>query len=77
MIHVDFGLIYMGLSTDWQKMGYILKKGEKDVPAGLKAALKNTNRLQDVIFSVARPGMTGPEVYDKTMAECKKEVSRR
>lgn len=73
VIHVDFGLIYMGLSTDWQKMGYILQKGEKDAPAGLKAALKNTNRLQDLIFSIARPGMTGPEVYEKTMAECKKE----
>jgi Xaa-Pro aminopeptidase len=73
VIHVDFGLIYMGLSTDWQKMGYILQKGEKDVPAGLKAALKNTNRLQDILFSVARPGMTGAEVYDKTMAECKNQ----
>ena len=76
VIHVDFGLIYMGLSTDWQKMGYILNKGEKDAPAGLKAAMKNTNRLQDLIFSIARPGMTGPEVYDKTMAECKKEGIR-
>jgi Xaa-Pro aminopeptidase len=76
VIHVDFGLIYMGLSTDWQKMGYILQKGEKDVPAGLKAALKNTNRLQDIIFSVARPGMTGAEVYDKTMAQCQKESIR-
>ncbi|HEV7643680.1 MAG TPA: M24 family metallopeptidase [Pyrinomonadaceae bacterium] len=73
VIHVDFGLIYMGLSTDWQKMGYILQKGEKDAPAGLKAALKNTNRLQDILFSFARPGMTGAEVYDKTMAECKKQ----
>ncbi len=73
LIHVDFGLIYMGLSTDWQKHGYILKAGEKDAPAGLKSALKNTNRLQDILFSVARAGMTGPEVYDATMAECKKQ----
>jgi Xaa-Pro aminopeptidase len=73
LIHVDFGLIYMGLSTDWQKHAYILKAGEKDAPAGLKAALKNTNRLQDILFSVARVGMTGSDVYDATMAECKKE----
>jgi len=73
VIHVDFGLNYMGLSTDWQKHGYILKPGEKDAPAGLKNALKNTNRLQDILFSVARPGMSGGEVYDKTMAECKKQ----
>jgi Xaa-Pro dipeptidase len=72
LIHVDFGLIYMGLSTDWQKMGYILKPGEKDASAGLKAALKNTNRLQDIMFGIARVGMTGGEVYDRSMAECKK-----
>jgi len=73
LIHVDFGLIYMGLSTDWQKHGYILKPGEKDAPAGLKKALENTNRLQDILFSIARPGMTGSEVYERTMAECKKQ----
>jgi len=73
LIHVDFGLNYMGLSTDWQKHGYILKTGEKEAPGGLRAALKNTNRLQDIIFNIARPGMTGTEVYDQTMAECKKQ----
>lgn len=73
LIHVDFGLNYMGLSTDWQKHAYILKPGEKSAPAGMQAALKNTNRLQDILFSVARPGMTGSEVYDRTMAECKRQ----
>lgn len=73
LIHVDFGLNYMGLSTDWQKHAYILKKGERDAPAGLKNALKNTNRLQDVLFEKARAGMTGTEVYDAAMAVMKKE----
>ncbi|HEX8736491.1 MAG TPA: M24 family metallopeptidase [Pyrinomonadaceae bacterium] len=73
LIHVDFGLNYMGLSTDWQKHAYILKKGEKDAPQGLKDALKNTNRLQDALFSIARAGMTGQEVYAATMAEMKKQ----
>jgi Xaa-Pro dipeptidase len=73
VIHVDFGLNYMGLSTDWQKHAYILKPGEKDAPAGLKAALKNTNKLQDILFGVARIGMTGTEVYEASMADCKKQ----
>jgi len=73
LVHVDFGLNYMGLSTDWQKHGYVLKAGETDVPAGLKAALKNTNALQDALFSIARADMTGTEVYEKTMAEMKKQ----
>lgn len=73
LIHIDCGLIYMGLSTDWQKHAYILKEGEKDAPEGLKAALKNTNRLQDAIFAVARPGMTGAEVYAAAMDSMKKQ----
>ncbi len=73
LIHIDCGLNYMGLSTDWQKQAYILKKGEKDAPEGLKAALKNTNRLQDAIFAVARPQMTGAEVYNAAMAEMKRQ----
>jgi Xaa-Pro dipeptidase len=73
LIHIDFGINYMGLSTDWQKLAYILKKGEKDAPQGLKDGLKNTNRLQDVLFGIARVGMTGPEIYAATLAEMKKE----
>lgn len=73
LIHVDFGLNYMGLSTDWQKHAYILREGEKDAPDGLKKALKNTNRLQDTLFQFALAGMTGAEVYEKTMDQMKKE----
>ena len=73
LLHVDFGLNYMGLSTDWQKHAYILKPGETDAPAGLKAALKNTNLLQDALFSIARAGITGTEVYEKTMAVMKRQ----
>jgi Xaa-Pro aminopeptidase len=63
----------MGLSTDWQKHAYILQKGEKDVPTGLKNALKNTNLLQDAIFKFARPGMTGAQVYEAAMTEMKRQ----
>jgi Xaa-Pro aminopeptidase len=73
LLHVDFGLDYLGLSTDWQKHGYVLKPGETDAPAGLKAALKNTNRLHDALFAIARSGMAGTEVYEKTMAEMKRQ----
>jgi len=71
VIHIDCGLNYMGLSTDWQKMGYVLRDGEKDAPAGLKKALANTNRLQDALFTHIRPGAKGFEVYDATMADMK------
>jgi len=72
VIHIDCGLNYMGFSTDWQKMGYVLREGEKDAPEGLKNALANTNRLQDALFTHIRPGARGFEVYDATMADMKK-----
>ncbi|HEX6044658.1 MAG TPA: M24 family metallopeptidase [Pyrinomonadaceae bacterium] len=72
VIHIDCGLNYMGLSTDWQKMGYVLREGEKDVPDGLKKALTNTNRLQDALFTHIKPGAKGFEVYDAAMADMKK-----
>ncbi|MCH1523352.1 MAG: hypothetical protein L7T80_11060, partial [Arenicellales bacterium] len=47
LVHIDFGISYMGLDSDWQKMAYILPADEEDVPQGLKDALANTNALQD------------------------------
>jgi Xaa-Pro aminopeptidase len=73
VVHVDFGITYMGLNTDWQKMAYVLRKGEKDAPAGLKAALQNTNVLQDAVTSIARPGKLGGDVYNAAMDEMKKQ----
>jgi Xaa-Pro aminopeptidase len=73
-VHVDFGISYMGFDTDWQKMAYILKPGEKDAPAGLKQALANANALQDALTQkVARPGMTGGAVFNGVMAEMKQK----
>jgi len=71
VIHLDFGLTYMGLNSDWQKMAYVLREGETDAPAGLKRALANTNALQDALARVSRPDKSVVEVADETMAEMK------
>ena len=71
LVHVDFGVSFLGLHTDWQKMAYLLREGETDAPPGLKAALANTNALQDSITRQSRPGRTGADVYDAVMAEMK------
>lgn len=73
VIHIDCGINYLGLSTDWQKMAYVLLPNERDVPEGLKKAMANTNRLQDVLFKYIKAGAFGYEVYDATMADMKKE----
>jgi len=70
VIHLDFGITYMGLNTDWQKMAYVLEPGETEPPAGLRQAMKNMNAVQDALtLRAARPGRTGAEVYKLAMNE--------
>jgi Xaa-Pro dipeptidase len=73
VVHLDFGITYMGLNTDWQKMTYVLRDGEKDVPTGLKKALANTNALQDSICRNAKPGKLAGDVYNDVMADMQKQ----
>ena len=62
VLHCDFGITALRLNTDTQHMGYVLKDGESDVPAGLRAALLNSNRLQDITLGEIKPGRTGNEI---------------
>jgi Xaa-Pro aminopeptidase len=71
VLHVDFGITMMGLNTDTQHMGYVLRVGERDVPQGIKRALLTTNRLQDLLMERMRPNRTGNEVLADTLAAMK------
>lgn len=68
VLHVDFGITAMGFSTDWQKMAYVLRPGEKDAPEGLKHAMANTNAVQEELMTDSRPGRLAGEVYNEIMA---------
>jgi Xaa-Pro aminopeptidase len=68
VLHCDFGVTALGLNTDTQHMGYVLRNGERDVPAGLKEALAASNRLQDLLLAEMRPGRSGNEVLAATIA---------
>lgn len=67
VLHVDFGISALGLHTDTQHMGYVLRDGEQDAPAGLYAALYRANRLQDILLEEMAPGRTGNEVLRRTI----------
>ncbi|PYP86716.1 MAG: Xaa-Pro aminopeptidase [Blastocatellia bacterium AA13] len=67
VLHVDFGITAMRLNTDTQHMGYVLRKGETDVPPGIKRALANANKLQDLLLERMKPGHSGNEVLADTL----------
>ncbi|MFN0097288.1 MAG: M24 family metallopeptidase [Gemmatimonadaceae bacterium] len=71
VLHCDVGITAMGLNTDTQHNGYVLLPGETDAPAGLTAALRNTNRLQDIVMEELRAGRTGNEVLATSLQRMK------
>jgi Xaa-Pro aminopeptidase len=73
MLHTDFGLVYLGLSTDTQHNAYVLKPGEADAPQGLKDGLKAANRLQDLTMQFAKLGRTGNQALADARAQAAKE----
>ena len=73
VLHCDFGITALGLNTDTQHMGYVLLPDAADAPDGLKLALANSNRLQDILLEETVPGRTGNEVLHSTLARMRQE----
>lgn len=69
----DVGITALGLNTDTQHNGYVLRDGESEPPAGIRKALANSNRLQDILFEETRPGRSGNDVLRATLAKLKAE----
>ena len=62
VLHCDFGITAMRLNTDTQHMGYVLREGETETPAGLQVALDNAKRLQDILMEEIKVGRSGNEI---------------
>jgi hypothetical protein len=73
LVHVDFGITYLRLNTDQQQHFYILRPGETDAPEGLKKAFANGNRVQDILTSNFKKGLTGNEILKKSLEQAKSE----
>ena len=73
LLHTDFGLVYLGFSTDTQHHAYVLKAGETDAPAGIKAGLAAANRLQDLTMQHAKLGATGNQALKGALEQARAE----
>ncbi len=67
VLHTDVGIHYLRLATDTQEMGYVLRPGEDDVPAGLRRALETGNHWQDLLTTAFVTGRTGNEILAATL----------
>lgn len=69
LLWTDLGLTYLRLNTDTQHLGYVLKPGESQVPAGLQQGLANSNRVQDILLSHMKVGLSGNEILARARAD--------
>ena len=73
LLHVDFGITYLGLNTDTQQHAYVLRPGETDAPEGLRQALATGNRLQDILTDAFKTGRTGNEILRAALDQARAE----
>ena len=76
LLHCDFGITYMNLCTDTQRLCYVLKEGETEVPAELLNALKRNNRFQDIVRENMVIGRSGNDTFEMSIAQGKEEGLR-
>jgi Xaa-Pro aminopeptidase len=68
VLHCDFGIKYLGLCTDMQWQAYVLERGEAEVPAGIRKALDNANRMAALFLAEFKEGRKGREIRDAALA---------
>jgi len=73
LVHVDFGISYLGLATDNQRMAYILRPGETDAPPGLRAGMAALARARDALVAELRPGRSGNDVLAAARSRAARE----
>ena len=59
LLHVDFGVRTSGIVADQQKMAYVLRSGETEVPEGLRAAFDLSNQMATIMLEEFKIGRTG------------------
>jgi len=72
LLHTDVGLCYLGLCTDTQEMGYVLRLGESKPPVGLTEAMRIGNRWQDALTAEFVTGRTGNEILSAAQRSLEK-----
>lgn len=76
VLHCDFGITALRLNTDTQHMGYVLRQGETEAPEGIRKALANAKRIQEIHLEEMQPGRSGNAVLAATRKRMEAEGIR-
>jgi hypothetical protein len=73
LLWCDVGFYYLGLATDQQQHAYVLKPGETDAPDGLKHALAQANRFQEIVMGAMQVSRSGNHVLKSAKVQAQAE----
>lgn len=61
ILMLDWGVGLMNLYTDMKRMAYVLKEGEKEVPASIQHAFNQAVKVREVVKNAIRPHITAQQ----------------
>lgn len=73
LIHLDFGIHYLGLATDMQRMAYVLRPGETEAPKGLRDGMAQLGKAVDATTASLRTGRTGNDILAAALKRTRAE----
>lgn len=65
LLIVDWGVGYLNKWTDMKRTAYVLKPGEKAVPAGIQHAFDRAVAVREALVKTLKPGGTGGDMLVK------------
>jgi hypothetical protein len=72
LIHLDFGVSYLGLATDNQRMAYVLRAGETAAPRSLQYGMATLSRAVDAHIAEMQAERSG----NATLAAIRRRTAR-
>lgn len=73
LLHCDFGIKYLNLCSDTQRLAYVAKDEDKDVPQWIKDGFKVNNRFQDIVGECMADGKSGNDVLMDSLNKAHEE----
>lgn len=73
LLHCDFGIKYLNLCSDTQRLAYVAKDEDTDVPQWMKDGFKVNDRFQDIVCHCMAEGKSGNDVLMDSLKQAANE----
>ena len=71
LLHCDFGITYLRLNSDCQRLAYVMKESDSNIPNFLTNAFKMGNQLQDILTNNFKHKLSGNDILLNSLNKAK------